>query len=116
MSTKSSFYLILIPILLLVFQLDLVFAQYEPTSKPVQFKQINLAGPRMGITYVPGGSELANKLGEYGIGRTISQFGWHFEWQVVPSIHGPSFVIELVPLLGGSFEMTLSAFFDLFVR
>ena len=50
----------------------------------------NLSGPRLGITYV-------------GINapRLVSQFGWHFEWQVIPEGGGPQFVIQLVPLVAG---------------
>ena len=101
MSSKLIFNLILAGLILLAFHITPVLAQDEFATTPVKFTQKNLGGPRMGITYVPGNTELANKLGKHGIGPTISQFGWHFEWQVVPSIYGPSFVIELVPLLGG---------------
>jgi hypothetical protein len=50
---------------------------------------------------VPGSGELANKLEEANLGTTISQFGWHFEWQIRPEGGGPAFVIEGVPLVGG---------------
>jgi hypothetical protein len=65
------------------------------------FYERNLSGPRLGITFIPGSGELATKLNEMGIGSSLSQFGWHFEWQVVPKYQGPSFVIELIPLIAG---------------
>lgn len=101
MICKHSFNLILAGFIFLIFQLPSLLAQSEFETTPVKFTQKNLGGPRMGITYVPGNTELVQKLGEHGIRSTISQFGWHFEWQVVPSVYGPSFVIEFVPLLGG---------------
>ncbi len=61
----------------------------------------NLGGPRFGMTYVPGNTQLASELEYNDMGRTISQFGWHFEHQVVPKGGGPQFVIEFVPMLAG---------------
>jgi hypothetical protein len=101
MSSRLYLNLIMAGLILLTIHITPVLAQGEYANTPVRFTQKNLGGPRMGITYLPGNTELVQKLGEHGIGSTISQFGWHFEWQVVPSIYGPSFVIELVPLLGG---------------
>lgn len=31
----------------------------------------------------------------------MSQFGWHFEYQIQPQSGGPSFLIETVPMIGG---------------
>lgn len=61
----------------------------------------NLSGPRLGVTLIPGQGELVQKLKENNLGTTISQFGWHFEWQIRPDMGGPAFVIETIPLLGG---------------
>jgi len=61
----------------------------------------NMGGPRFGMTYVPGNDQLATELEYHGMGRTISQFGWHFEHQVVPAGGGPRFLIEFVPMLAG---------------
>ena len=61
----------------------------------------NLGGPRFGMTYIPGNTQLAAELEYNDMGRTISQFGWHFEHQVVPKGGGPQFVIEFVPMLAG---------------
>ena len=70
---------------------------------PVQFTERNLSGPRLGLTFLPGGkdSQLIQALEAEGIGRVISQFGWHFEHRVTPNSGGPSFVIQWVPLLAG---------------
>ncbi len=61
----------------------------------------NMGGPRFGLTFVPGNSQLSEELENNDMGRTISQFGWHFEHQVVPEGGGPAFVIEFLPLLAG---------------
>jgi hypothetical protein len=76
-------------------------AQFDRNDEMTNFYERNLSGPRLGITFIPGSGELATKLNEMGIGSSLSQFGWHFEWQVVPKYQGPSFVIELIPLIAG---------------
>jgi hypothetical protein len=55
------------------------------------------------VTYIVGGGDgqLVDKLKKKGIGTTISQFGWHFEYQIIPEGGGPQFVIQGVPFLGG---------------
>jgi hypothetical protein len=75
-------------------------AQTEKQPK-VEFAKRNLGGPRLGITYLPGNTELVDNLSDHNVGRTLSQFGWHFEYQVVPKGYGPSFVVEIVPLVAG---------------
>lgn len=67
----------------------------------VTFNRRSMDGPRLGLTYVPSGNRLYQGLKMEGLSNTISQFGWHFEWQVVPHGGGPGFLIEFVPLLGG---------------
>jgi hypothetical protein len=74
---------------------------YSQDLQTVKFKQLNLGGPRMGVTFIPGENELYEKLKENEMGRLFSQFGWHFEYQIVPDGGGPSFLIELVPLVAG---------------
>jgi hypothetical protein len=76
-------------------------AQIRTGFETATFYERNLSGPRLGVTLIPGSGELASKLKERGIGPTLSQFGWHFEWQVVPENEGPSFVIETIPLVAG---------------
>ena len=65
----------------------------------VTFEQWNLSGPRLGITYVPGNGKLSQTLHDKAIGSTVSQFGWQFEYLVVPEGGGPSFVVQFVPLV-----------------
>lgn len=70
-------------------------------SSGEKFQAKNLAGPRVGITYVVAGTEFATRLKNNEMSTVISQFGWHFEWAVSPEKSGPSFITELVPLVGG---------------
>lgn len=67
----------------------------------VELRSRNLGGPRLGVTWVTGDGELWRDLEANSVGRIISQFGWHFEYQVIPRGGGPQFVIELVPMVGG---------------
>ena len=60
----------------------------------------SMSGPRLGITFVTG-SQGAKALSDHHLTSPISQFGWHFEQQVVPRGGGPQFVIEEVLLAGG---------------
>jgi hypothetical protein len=76
------------------------FSQVVHESK-VLLGERNLSGPRLGITLIPGEGRLVQKLEEKGLGPTLSQFGWHFEWQIRPEGGGPAFVIETIPLIGG---------------
>lgn len=77
-------------------------AQLKDVQQEVAFTERNLGGPRLGVTYVMGGGngELVKKLKDKGIGPLISQFGWHFEYQIIPEGGGPQFVIQAVPFLG----------------
>lgn len=71
-------------------------------DEPETFKSANLGGPRLGLTYVLGEGEFYNSLKVNEMDRLVSQFGWHFEYQVSPkSVAGPSFVVQFIPLLGG---------------
>lgn len=74
---------------------------YRSSDDAVAFSRRSLDGPRLGATYVLGQNSLTRALREKRIGTLISQFGWHFEYQVVPEGDGPSFVIEAIPLVGG---------------
>ena len=68
-------------------------------SNDVTFQQWNLGGPRLGLTYVPGNGTLKQALRDKQIGSTLSQFGWQFEYLVIPQGGGPSFVVQFVPLV-----------------
>jgi len=73
--------------------------QDSSASRDVTFQQWNLGGPRLGITYVPGNGMLKQALHDKQIGSTVSQFGWQFEYLVIPQGGGPSFVVQFVPLV-----------------
>ena len=76
-------------------------SQTSSVADDIIFGERNLGGPRLGVTYVTGTGKLAQTLERNKIGRTLSQFGWHFEYQVIPDGGGPSFVIQFVPLVAG---------------
>ena len=78
-----------------------VEAQTKDDSDEVVFKKRNLSGPRIGLTYIPGDRDIAKLLRHKDLGRWISQFGWHFEYQVMPRGGGPQFVVQFVPLVAG---------------
>ena len=67
---------------------------------PVLFRQRNLSGPRIGMTVVLDQDQLS-QMRARGMGPFMSQFGWHFERQVVPLGGGPQFIVESVPMVGG---------------
>jgi hypothetical protein len=65
----------------------------------------SMSGPRLGLTYAFG-PRADSVLREHGLQPVLSQFGWHFEQQVVPRGGGPEFVIEEVLLVGGVEQRT----------
>jgi hypothetical protein len=76
-------------------------AAAEYPTEAVTFEKRGLSGPRFGMTYVTGNGKLHQDMKEEGMGRTLSQFGWHFEHQVIPEGGGPQFVVEFVPMIAG---------------
>ncbi len=76
-------------------------SQSQDILEDVLFGKRNFGGPRLGVTYVMGAGKLSETLERNKIGRALSQFGWHFEYQVIPDGGGPSFVIQFVPLVAG---------------
>jgi len=77
------------------------FSQGRYLDESTSFARRNLGGPRLGISYVTGKGDLWQRLDDDRIGRSISQFGWHFEYQVIPEGGGPQFVVQLIPLIAG---------------
>ena len=75
-------------------------AQTIYSDEKVDFSQFNLGGPRLGVTVAPNG-DLRDELERQNMGPILSQFGWHFEYQVVPEGGGPAFVIQMVPMVAG---------------
>lgn len=76
-------------------------AQESSLMNQIVLGEKNFGGPRLGVTLVPRETVLSAEMKKKNIGRMLSQFGWHFEYQVVPDGGGPSFVIQFVPLVGG---------------
>ena len=70
-------------------------------AERIEFSKRNLGGPRLGVTVITGENSLSRYLDTKNIGRQISQFGWHFEHQIIPKGGGPQFVLQLTPLVGG---------------
>jgi hypothetical protein len=70
-------------------------------AEQVVFEKRDLSGPRFGMTYIPGNTELFERMQREDMDRIISQFGWHFERRVIPHGGGPQFVVEFVPMLAG---------------
>lgn len=74
----------------------------QELERPTQLSEKNLGGPRLGLTFVHGDGELINTMKRNKMDRLVSQFGWHFEYQVRPTNSiGPLFVVQFIPLFGG---------------
>jgi hypothetical protein len=76
-----------------------LFATSRQSYEKVELTSRKLNGPRLGMSYLVGNT-LPQVKGK-DIGPLVSQFGWHFEWLVIPEGGGPAFVTQLVPFLGG---------------
>ena len=74
----------------------------DSLDEPVSLSQVNMSGPRFGITGVIAGDQFANELHNHGVENLYTQFGWHFEFLVRPVEDpvAPALVFEAVPLLG----------------
>jgi hypothetical protein len=98
---KTSFALTIALSLMIVCSQPAAAVAQSMSQDDVTFAQRNLGGPRLGITYVSGNGNLHQELRNKEMGSTLSQFGWKFEYQVVPDGGGPSFVVQFVPLVAG---------------
>ena len=87
--------------ILLAITVQTTQAQYTIPDQETDFSQRNLGGPRLGVTFVPNSGALAESLKAKGIGSMMSQFGWHFEYLVIPEGGGPMFAVQFVPLVAG---------------
>ena len=93
---KTRTMLILLGIILIT---GIAPAMAKKIEVPVAFDRRNMGGPRFGVTYIAGDTELYRELESQEVGRVVSQFGWHFERQVLPEGGGPQFVIQFVPMI-----------------
>ncbi|UCC80437.1 MAG: hypothetical protein JSW64_03485 [Candidatus Zixiibacteriota bacterium] len=91
----------LIVIMMIGLMPDRAASQSLRPDETVSFAKRNLGGPRLGISIVTGNGDLWQRLEDEKMGRSVSQFGWHFEYQVIPEGGGPQFVVQLVPLIAG---------------
>jgi hypothetical protein len=98
---RYNFTSIIVASVLVALSSELLKSQTRDAIDDILFGERNLGGPRLGVTYVAGTGKLSQTLEKNQIGRTLSQFGWHFEYQVIPDGGGPSFVIQFVPLIAG---------------
>ena len=69
---------------------------------PAPAAEVDLSGPRFGITSLSSGivDKLKVEKG-WDLNPAISQFGWQFEKQFYGKHDGPTFVTEAVVLIGG---------------
>ena len=65
----------------------------------INAQQVELDGPRVGVTYITG--DLADKLDERNIKPLITQFGWQFETDYFTLESGTTGLVETVILIGG---------------
>jgi len=72
------------------------FAQ-DPRPLP----EVNLAGPRFGVTMLSQSTIDALKDHEINVRPLVSQFGWQFEKRVYTSKDGAAALFEWVPLITG---------------
>ena len=68
---------------------------------PRATREINLSGPRFGMTLLSPGTVDALKERDITVGPIVSQFGWQFERRLYTSSDGVSALMEWVPLLSG---------------
>ena len=73
----------------------------QTTVPPRVTREVNLSGPRFGMTLLSPGTVDALAEREITVNPLISQFGWQFERRLYTSAEGVSALMEWVPLLSG---------------
>lgn len=68
---------------------------------PRATKEINLSGPRFGLTLLSQGTVDALKERDIDVRPIVSQFGWQFERRLYTSPEGLTALTEWVPLISG---------------
>ena len=84
---------------LIVFAKCPASAQTSYTFKPL--KEIDLSGPRVGLTILGPGSVDRLKEEDIHVSNVVSQFGWQFEKRFYTSQEGLTMLTEFVPLVSG---------------
>ena len=75
---------------------------WSQTSVPPRpTREINLSGPRFGLTLLSPGAVEALEEREITVGTMVSQFGWQFEKRLYTSNDGVTALMEWVPLISG---------------
>ncbi|HYN09890.1 MAG TPA: hypothetical protein VES67_21075 [Vicinamibacterales bacterium] len=64
-------------------------------------REINLSGPRFGMTLLSPGTVEALADREITVGQVVSQFGWQFERRLYTNSDGVTALMEWVPLISG---------------
>lgn len=77
------------------------FRQADPNLTPRVTREVDLSGPRFGLTML--GEGTIAKLAERNIkvGSMISQFGWQFEKRLYSGGDGVTALMEWIPLVSG---------------
>jgi hypothetical protein len=68
---------------------------------PRATREIDLSGPRFGLTLLSPGTVKALGEREITVGQMVSQFGWQFERRLYTSNDGVTALMEWVPLISG---------------
>lgn len=77
-----------------------VVAQVDSLDVPTSLTEVNLSGPRLGLAAAVSNGTFLNELRKNNMDRAFSQFGWQFEYKIVPEGGGPAFIVEIIPLIG----------------
>ena len=89
---------------------SIAFAQSDstkttPSPKPASMgkvvKPVQLAGPRVGLTYIFPGKTADDLKTDLGMTPFFTQFGWQFEHQYFALDNGTAGLVEFVGLIGG---------------
>lgn len=75
--------------------------RYRTGPRPPIAEEVNLSGPRVGLTFLSDGVVRALKDRTIDVSSPISQFGWQFEKKFVSQEGGITAVSEWVVLVGG---------------
>lgn len=73
----------------------------SPPNVPAPTRQVNLSGPRFGVTYLAGAITDSLAAHDLDVAPVITQFGWQWERIFYGVAGGPVVVSEWVLLVGG---------------
>ncbi|HEY7475754.1 MAG TPA: hypothetical protein VH679_12130 [Vicinamibacterales bacterium] len=87
---------------ILLFSLTAAAPAWCQTDVPPRAaREINLSGPRFGMTLLSPGTVEALADRQINVGQVVSQFGWQFERRLYTNSDGVTALMEWVPLLSG---------------